>query len=69
MKLSIIGSSSIIYHHLCAAKKNSFKFEGIYSSNKKSKNIKKYAKKFKIKIIYKNWQKMIADCKKKKYPS
>jgi len=59
MKLSIFGSSEIIYHHIEAAKKNSFNIFGIYSSNKKSKNIKILAKKFAIKKIYNNWKTLV----------
>lgn len=61
MKLSIFGSSAIIAHHIEAAKKNSFEIFAIYSSNKKSKNIKILAKKFKIKKIYYDWNILVND--------
>jgi hypothetical protein len=64
MKLSVFGSSEIIYHHIEAAKKNSFSIFGIYSSNKNSKNVKKIAKKFNIKRIYYNWKSLIKDSSK-----
>lgn len=64
MKLSVFGSSEIIYHHIRAAKKNSFSIFGIYSSNKNSKNVKKIAKKFSIKRIYYDWKSLIKDSSK-----
>ena len=64
MKLSVFGSSEIIYHHIRAAKKNSFSIFGIYSSNKNSKNVKKIAKKFNIKRIYYDWKSLIKDSSK-----
>jgi hypothetical protein len=64
MRLSVFGSSEIIYHHISAAKKNSFSIFGIYSSNKNSKNVKKIAKKFNIKRIYYDWKNLIKDSSK-----
>ena len=64
MRLSIYGTSKIIYHHIKSAKKNSFKIYSICTSNKKSKNIKIIAKKFSIKKIYYNWKKFISDSAK-----
>ena len=64
MKLSIYGSSNIIFHHIISAAKNSFQIYSICTSNKKSKNIQKLAKKFKIKKIYYDWKKFIKDIKK-----
>lgn len=61
MKLSVFGSSDIIKHHIKAAKRNSFNIFGIYSSNKKSKNVIELAKKFKIKKIYQDWELLIKD--------
>ena len=61
MKLSIFGSSEIINHHIKAAKNNSFKIFGIYTSNPKSVNVKKLASKFKIKNIYYSWKSLIQD--------
>ena len=66
MYISIVGSSSIIYHHIQAAKKNSFKIIYIYTSNKDSKNVKKLVKKFKIKKIYYNWKSFVKDSAEKK---
>jgi hypothetical protein len=66
MYISIVGSSSIIYHHIQAAKKNSFKILYIYTSNKDSKNVKKLVKKFKIKKIYYNWKSFVKDSAEKK---
>jgi len=63
MKLSIFGSSDIIYHHIEAAKKNNFKIHSICTSNKKSTNVYKLAKKFKIKNIYYDWKVFIKDSK------
>lgn len=56
MKLSVFGTSEIIYHHLNAAKKNSFEIFSICTSNKNSKNINKLAKKFKIQKIFYDWR-------------
>jgi hypothetical protein len=64
MKLSVFGSSEIIYHHIRAAKINSFSIFGIYSSNKNSTNVKKIAKKFNIKRIYYDWKNLIIDSSK-----
>ena len=64
MNLSIFGTSDIIYHHITAAKKNSFKIFAICTSNKKSKNIKKLSKKFKIKRIYYDWVNFIKESHK-----
>jgi hypothetical protein len=66
MNLSIFGSSEIIYHHIIAAKKNSFKIFSICTSNKKSKNIKKIAKKFNIKRVYFDWKEFIKASQKNK---
>ena len=63
MKLSIFGSSEIIQHHIKAAKKNSFKIFGIFTSNPKSTNVKKLSKKFQIKKIYYSWQSLLNDSK------
>jgi hypothetical protein len=59
MKLSIFGSSEIISHHINAANKNSFKIFSICTLNKKSKNVKILAKKFKIKNIFTNLRSFI----------
>ena len=64
MKLSVFGSSEIIYHHIEAAKKNSFSIFGIYSSNKNSENVKRIAEKFNIKRIYYDWKIFIQDSSK-----
>lgn len=63
MKLSIFGSSEIIQHHIKAAKKNSFKIFGIFTSNLKSTNVKKLSKKFQIKKIYYSWKSLLDDSK------
>ena len=46
--LSIIGSSRIVEEHIKAAIKNNFSIMYIFSSNRKSKNVIKLAKKYKI---------------------
>ena len=62
MKLSVFGSSQIIYHHILAAQKNSFEINSICTSNKNSKNVFKLAKKFKIKKIFFDWKLFTKDC-------
>lgn len=64
--LSIIGSSKIIEQHLEAAIKSGFILQDICTTNKNSKNIHKYLKKYKFKNTYFNWKKMLEDHKKSK---
>ena len=59
MKLSILGSSEIIKHHIIAARKNSFKIFSICTSNKNSTNIHMLAKKFNIKNVYYDWKEFV----------
>ena len=66
MNLSIFGSSAVIYDHIIAAKKNSFKIFSICTSNKKSKNVKKIAEKFNIKRVFFNWKEFVKESKKNK---
>ena len=56
MNLSIYGTSEIINHHIKAARANTFKIISICTSNKKSRNIDKLCKKFKIKETYYNYK-------------
>ncbi len=51
INLSIIGSSRIVEEHIKAALEHNFSVKYIFSSNKKSKNVRKLAIKYKIKKI------------------
>ena len=65
MEISIIGTSKITHHHINVLKKN-FKIASISSTRKGSKNLKKIAKKFKIKKVFYNWKKSLDFSKTKK---
>lgn len=62
--LSIIGSSEIIEQHIEAALKSGFILKDICTTNKKSKNIYRYIKKYKFENIYFDWKKMFKEHKK-----
>ena len=59
MFLCIIGSSNIINHHIQCAIKLNIKIFSISSLNKKSKNIERFYKKYKIEKKFTNWKKSI----------
>ncbi len=65
--LSIIGSSNIIEQHIECARKCGFILKDICTTNKKSKNIYRYVKKYKFKNVYFDWKKMLTNHKKNKY--
>jgi hypothetical protein len=66
-KLSIIGSSRIVEEHIKVAIKAGFKIYSICSTNKKSKNLLKLKKKYKINKIFYDWKKAtkVSSCEKK----
>ena len=66
-KLSIIGSSRIVEEHIKVAKKAGFKIYSICSTNKKSKNLLKLKKQYKINKIFYDWKKAtkVSSCEKK----
>ena len=65
INLAIIGSSNIVEEHLKTALHSKFKLECIYSPNSKSKNVKTLQKKYKIKYLFRDFNKFLNHSKKR----